>query len=409
VCTVCDIAGPLSMEKPLNTSASGERFSFDTPICLSYAASVTWGSSGSAMYRDNPLRRISWKDFQKLAPEEKGPYFLRDGRPYHVLTAQQFDRAMLERICDLATKTRVIGKTKGGIRFLQDLLSEKRSMLYFVQPSTRTFLSFFAACQILGVKTAEVRDTSTSSEVKGESPEDTVRTFSSYFDMIIMRHPVGGFAERISWLLSNSNRPVPVLNAGSGKDQHPTQALLDVYTLQRSFENQGGIEGKKIAFVGDLARGRTVRSLATLLLLYPGVKQYFVAPRELQIGQDIIRALERAGANFEMCDDFERIIPDVDAIYMTRIQDEWDTAHESRLVNTSRYHFTAKYLEILKPDAVLLHPLPRRKEIDLEVDTDPRAVYWRQVRNGMWVRAALILTIFDRDGEIDRYYEELVG
>jgi len=361
------------------------------------------------MYRDNPLKKISWQDFQTLSPEEKGPYFLRDRRPYHVLTAQQFDRPTLEGICDLATKIRMIGKTKGGIHFLQDLLSEKRAMLYFVQPSTRTFLSFYAACQIVGVKTSEVRDTTTSSEVKGESPEDTVRTFSSYFDMIIMRHPVGGFAERIAWLLSNSNRPVPVLNAGSGKDQHPTQALLDIYTLERSFENRGGVEGKKIAFVGDLARGRTVRSLATLLLLYPGVKQYFVAPKELQIGEDILRSLEKAGTEFEICDDFEQIIPEVDAIYMTRIQDEWDTAHESRLIDTSRYHFTVRHLEMLKPGAVLLHPLPRRQEIACEVDFDPRAVYWRQVRNGMWVRAALILTIFDRGGEIDRYYEDLVG
>lgn len=361
------------------------------------------------MYRDNPLKKISWQDFQRLTPKEKGPYFLREQRSYHVLTSQQFSRPILERICDLATKIRLIGKTKGGIHFLQSLLSEKRAMLYFVQPSTRTFLSFYAACQILGIDPAEVRDTNTSSEVKGESPEDTVRTFSSYFDMIIMRHPVGGFAERIAWLLSNSNRPVPVVNAGSGKDQHPTQALLDIYTLQRSFENRGGIEGKKIAFVGDLARGRTVRSLATLLMLYPGVKQYFVAPKELQIEEDIVSAIEKTGSEFEICNEFERIIPEVDAIYMTRIQDEWDTTHESRLIDTSRYHFTAKHLKILKPNAVLLHPLPRRKEIASEVDSDPRAVYWRQVRNGMWVRSALILTIFDRGGEIDRYHEDLIS
>ncbi len=361
------------------------------------------------MYRDNPLMNISWDDFQKLTPEQKGPYFLRQERPYHVLAAQQFNRPMLERICDLTTKIRLIGKTKGGIHFLQELLSEKRAMLYFVQPSTRTFLSFYAACQILGIDPAEVRDTTTSSEVKGESPEDTVRTFSSYFDLIIMRHPVGGFAERIAWLLSNTNRPVPLVNAGSGKDQHPTQALLDIYTLQRSFEGRGAIEGKRIAFVGDLARGRTVRSLATLLLLYPGVRQYFVAPKELQIGDDIVAAIEKAGMEYEVCDDLERVIPEVDAIYMTRIQDEWDASHESRFIDSSRFHFTAKHLATLKPDAVLLHPLPRRNEIDVEVDSDPRAIYWRQVRNGMWVRAALMLNIFDRGGEIDRYYEDLVS
>lgn len=362
-----------------------------------------------AMYRDNPLKSVPWDTFQKLATEEKGPYFLRHGRPYHALVAQQFDRPTLDRLCEMAGRIRRIAKTRGGLLFLQDLLSEKRAMLYFAQPSTRTFLSFYAACQILGMHPAEVRDTATSSELKGESPEDSVRTFSSYFDMIIMRHSVGGFAERIAWLLSNTERPVPVVNAGSGKDQHPTQALLDIYTLQRSFEKIGGIEGKKIAFVGDLARGRTVRSLAWLLTQYPGVKQYFVAPEPLQIGADILELLRKAGMEFEVCCDFEKIIPEVDAIYMTRIQDEWDKGHESQAIDTSRFCFTAAHLEKLKQTAVLMHPLPRRKEIDPAVDSDHRAVYWRQVRNGMWIRAALILTIFERENEVDRYYQDLTS
>jgi aspartate carbamoyltransferase catalytic subunit len=361
------------------------------------------------MYKDNPLRRISWLDFQDLRREDKGPLFMRNGRPYHALIAQQFDRPSLERLCELATKIRRIGKTKGGLHFLQSLLSEKRAMLYFAQPSSRTFLSFYSACQIVGIHPAEVRDTTTSSEIKGESPEDTVRTFSSYFDLIIMRHPVGGFAERIAWLLSNTERCIPVINAGSGQDQHPTQALLDIYTLERSFETRGGIPHKKIAFVGDLARGRTVRSLANLLTLYPGVTQYFVAPESLQIGADILENLRAAGVAYELSTDFEKIIPEVDAIYMTRIQDEWDTAEESRLLDTTPFHFTARHLEILKPDAVLLHPLPRRKEIAIEADQDPRAVYWRQVRNGMWVRAALMLEIFDRCAEIDKYYDDLTS
>ena len=361
------------------------------------------------MYRDNPLKNVPWDIFQKLGPEEKGPYFLRHGRPYHALVAQQFDRPTLDRICEMASRIRRIAKTRGGLLFLQDLLSEKRAMLYFAQPSTRTFLSFYAACQILGMHPAEVRDTATSSELKGESPEDSVRTFSSYFDLIIMRHSVGGFAERIAWILSNTERPVPVVNAGSGKDQHPTQALLDIYTLERSFEKIGGIEGKKIAFVGDLARGRTVRSLAWLLTLYPGVKQYFVAPNSLQIGKDILALLDKAGMKYEVTEDFEKIVPEVDAIYMTRIQDEWDTAYESQSIEVSRYHFTAAHMERLKQTAVLMHPLPRRKEIDPAVDSDPRAVYWRQVRNGMWIRAALILTIFERTNEVNRYYQDLTS
>ena len=362
------------------------------------------------MYKENALRDLSWETFRDTDPEKKAPLLTRNGRPYHALLAQQFDRPTLDRICDLATKMRKIAKTRGGMKFLQDLLSEKRAMLYFAQPSSRTFLSFYAACQLLGIQAAEVRDASTSSEVKGESQEDSVRTFSSYFDMIIMRHPQGGFAERIAWMLSRTDRPVPVVNAGSGKDQHPTQALLDIYTLQRSLEKRrGGLEGSKIAFVGDLLRGRTVRSLSLLLTHYPGVKQYFVAPKELQIGSDILQKLDAANVAYEVSADFEAVIPEVDAIYMTRIQDEWDQAGESSSLDTSKYHFTAEHLNILRPEAIIMHPLPRRKEIAPEVDADPRAKYWRQVRNGMWVRAVLILMIFDREKELDRYYEDLMS
>jgi aspartate carbamoyltransferase catalytic subunit len=360
------------------------------------------------IYKENALKTLAWEEFRKMPLREKAPYFMRDGKPYHALVAQQFDRPTLDRMCELATRMRKIAKTRGGLQFLQSLLSEKRAMLYFSQPSTRTFLSFFAACQIVGITPAEVRDTSTSSEIKGESPEDTVRTFSSYFDMIIMRHPEGGFAEHIAWLLSNTDRPVPVVNAGSGKDQHPTQALLDIYTLQRSFEKRGGgIEGKKIAFVGDLARGRTVRSLTHLLTLYPGVKHYFVAPEQLQIGEDILRMLDRAGQTYEVTANFEKVLTEVDAVYMTRIQDEWDHAGESQAIDISRFCLEARHLPTMKKEAVILHPLPRRREIDPAIDTDPRAKYWRQVRNGMWVRATLILMIFDREKEIDRYYLDL--
>lgn len=353
------------------------------------------------------MNNTSWEQFQHLDLLEKKRLFQPGGRPYHALIAQQFDRPFLDRLCELTTQTRRIAKTRGGRLFLQDLLRDRRAMLYFAQPSTRTFLSFYAACQILGLGTAEVRDTSTSSEIKGESPEDTVRTFSSYFDLIVMRHPIGGFAERIAWLLSNTDRRVPVINAGSGKDQHPTQALLDIYTLQRSFEQAGGIEGKHIVFVGDLARGRTVRSLSWLLTLYPGITQTFVAPESLQIGPDVLASLEKAGMPYEQTTDFDRAVSKADAVYMTRIQDEWDATSDHREADAQAFHLTARHLKRLKPDAVILHPLPRREEIALEVDSDPRAVYWRQVRNGMWVRVALFLCIFEKEGEIDQYYADL--
>jgi len=355
---------------------------------------------------EHALNKVLLDDFNKLSSVEKGPYFIEEGRTYHALVAQQFSRPMLEDLCSLATCVRRLSKTREGSSFLQSRLFDKRAMLYFAQPSTRTYLSFSSACQTVGLDAMNVRDSSTSSEVKGESPEDTIRTFSSYTDLIIMRHPAGGFAEQIAWMLSNTSRPVPVINAGSGKDQHPTQALLDIYTLERSFENIGGIDGKKVAFVGDLKRGRTVRSLAWLLTKYTDVKIYFVAPPELQIGEDITAQLDAANVSYEITGDFEKVIPGVDAIYMTRIQDEWDIDNESSLIDTSKFYFTKDHLSILKKDAVIMHPLPRRKEIDVAVDSDPRAVYWRQVRNGMWIRSALILSIFGCDGNVWDYYKE---
>lgn len=355
------------------------------------------------MAHNKVLSNISWMDFQSLSLTEKGPYF--QGETPHTLIAQQFTRTDLEELCELATRIKRINKRRAGANYLKTLLSDKRAMLYFAQPSSRTYLSHNAACQILGLDTMDVRDSKTSSEVKGESPEDTIRTFSSYVDMIIMRHPVGGFAERVAWMMAHTNREIPVLNAGSGADQHPTQALLDVYTLQRSFEKIGGIDGKNIVFVGDLARGRTVRSLAWLLTLFDDVKIHFVAPEQLQIGEDILELLDASGTEYHVTQDFESVMPDADAIYMTRIQDEWDTQGSSS-GGESDYHIGPEHMDTLKETCAILHPLPRRKEVSTEIDDDPRAVYWRQMRNGMWIRAALILTTFGRQDEANRYYDD---
>jgi aspartate carbamoyltransferase catalytic subunit len=349
------------------------------------------------------MKGIDWETFQELRGSEKKEYFTRDGSIFHIIMSQQFDRQFLDEICELTTKIRGIAKGNKGVSFLQSLLQGKRAMLYFVQPSTRTFLSFMAACQILGIQCSEVRDAATSSEMKGESQEDTVRTFSSYVDLIVMRHPQSGFAERIAFLLNQIRRPVPVINAGSGKDQHPTQALLDIYTLHRSFDNYGGIDGKRIAFVGDLLRGRTVRSLAYLLRNYTGVKLYFVAPPELQMEEDLKSYLREQKVAFEETNTLEEVIPSVDAVYMTRIQDEYDKAGESKRIDYSAYYFKKKYLKILPPNAIIMHPLPRRDEIPVEIDADKRAIYWRQVRNGMWVRVTLVATIFRKDRDIKEY------
>ncbi len=354
------------------------------------------------------LSGISWEAFTSLDLNGKAELLTREEREFHVLIAQQFSRQRLEDLGNLATCIRRMSKHDAGMTFLRSLLANQRAMLYFSQPSSRTFLSFCAACQLLGMQIGEVRDTATSSEFKGESQEDSVRTFSSYFDLIIMRSQIGGLAERVAWLLSNTDRPVPIINAGSGKDQHPTQALLDIYTLQRSFERHGGVDNKTIMFVGDLARGRTVRSLAWLLTNYKAMTLLFVAPPELQIGGDILALLDRVNVRYEVLSDFEGMIPRADAIYMTRIQDEWDAEGESGRIDTSRYCFAKKHLRLLKATAVIMHPFPRRKEISVEVDEDPRAVYWRQMRNGMWIRAALIASIFNKDSQIRAGYERFV-
>ena len=344
------------------------------------------------------LTEIGWNEFSGLSLEAKAPYLARpdgDGMPYHTLFAQQFDRGVLERLCALANRIRFINKSREGALYLKSVLAHKRAMLYFSQPSSRTFLSHLAACQLLGITTGSVRDAATSSEFKGESKEDSIRTFSSYFDMIIMRSPEQGLAEKMAWELSNSSRPVPILNAGSGKDQHPTQALLDIYTLVRSFENKGGVDGRTVVFCGDLLRGRTVRSLSYLLTEFSDVRQVFVAPKELQVPADVTAILDAKGVSYEISGDLRANVAKADAVYMTRIQDEWDsTKGASARIDTSRFKFGAEELALLKPDGVIMHPLPRRDEIATCCDHDPRAMYWRQMRNGMWIRTALIASTF---------------
>ena len=335
-----------------------------------------------------------WDFYDSLSIIDKGKLL---NNSIHTLIAQQFEKEDLKKLSDIATQVRQISKSKGGCCFLKTLLEDKRAMLYFAQPSSRTYLSFNAACQTLGLNTMDVRDSKTSSEIKGESPEDTVRTFSSYVDLIIMRHPLMGFSEKIAWMLSNTNREIPVINAGSGADQHPTQALLDIYTLERSFENLGGISGKKILFSGDLKRGRTVRSLSWLLSLYDDVKIYFAAPKELQISQDIIDLLNNTNTQYDLINNLEDNLAEADAIYMTRLQDEWDDEGIKNKPNISDFKISADHLKIMKKNAIIMHPLPRREEIATDLDNSPNAMYWRQMRNGMWIRAALILCTFKRE------------
>lgn len=320
----------------------------------------------------------------------------------HVLNSGQFKLADLQHIFMLSDKIRSFNDSKDGLLYLRSLLSHKRAMLFFSQPSTRTFLSFQAACHILGMHTSDIRDPSTSSEKKGETIEDSLRTFSSYVDIIIMRSPTAGLCERIANMLDNTKSAVPIINAGSGPDEHPTQALLDLYTLSRAFKDIGGINGKTICMTGDLKRGRTVRSLSFLLTHYANINIIFCSPEAFRIEADLRDHLTTSKhVTFAETTDFTAAISSADAIYMTRIQDEYDALDPSlKGIDTSKFNLTAAHLPALKPTCKILHPMPRRQELDPAIDQDPRAEYWKQQRNGMWIRTALIAMLLGVSDQI---------
>ena len=324
---------------------------------------------------------------------------------FHCLRAKQFSYKLLQELFLIADKVRYINKTKKGALFLESILPHKKGMLYFVQPSTRTYLSFKAAFQILGIKASDVRDERTSSSVKGESQSDTIRTFSSYSDFIVMRHPKSGVAEKASEILDSSDRPIPVINAGSGQDEHPTQALLDIYTIHRSFYFlKTKLENKVVVFCGDLLRGRTVRSLCQILPLYKKIKIIFVAPKEFQIKNDILEILNSLNVSYELRHSLKQSLPQADVLYMTRIQDEYDNKNfKSSNISVKKYYLSYKDLSLMKEKSLIMHPLPRRMEIDSLVDKDSRCQYWRQERNGMWIRAALLIKIFKKVDEVFSY------
>lgn len=305
------------------------------------------------------------------------------------INSQQYDLDTLFYLCKLTDKIKKLDESEEGRRFLASLLDTKRAMLYFNQPSTRTFLSFQNACYMLGVKTSEIRDIHTSSYAKGETELDSVKTFSQYVDLIIMRHPEDNFINVISDELNNGIR---IINAGSGTDQHPTQALLDFYTIY-----QYGLDNKKVGFVGDLLRGRTVRSLALLLNQVGNVKLYFIAPKDYQIKNDI---LEQLKVDYEIVEDFNKVMSDLDVVYMTRLQKEYGGVDPNVKLDREIYSINENNIDKFKKNTIIMHPLPRVDEISVAIDKDERAKYWEQVKNGMWIRAALIASMFEKDEAI---------
>ena len=294
-------------------------------------------------------------------------------------------------------RTGVCTRAASAPLFLKECLPNTRALLYFLQPSTRTFLSFNAAASILGMSTAQVTSVETSSEMKGESPIDSVHTFAMYHDLIVIRCPEAGFAERCALHFIEHNVPRHIITGGSGMDQHPTQALLDVYTLHREFYRRGGIDGKRILIVGDLCDGRAVRSLIYLLCKYFNVKVDLASPDALRLKDDMKEYMARRGVEFREDNSVKEFIKEADAVYMTRIQDEYENQLSVGSLDYSPYSLTHEVLNAMKATAVILHPLPRRNEIPEFVDSDPRSRYWEQVENGMSARVALIAHVLECD------------
>ncbi|MCR5293047.1 MAG: aspartate carbamoyltransferase [Eubacterium sp.] len=264
----------------------------------------------------------------------------------------------------------------------------KKIATLFYEPSTRTRLSFESAMIELGGSVIGFSEASSSSVSKGESIEDTVRVVGCFADIIAMRHPNEGAP-----LLASMYSPVPIINAGDGGHNHPTQTLTDLLTILRE---KGRLSDMTIGFCGDLKFGRTVHSLVKAMSRYSGIKFVFISPKELKIPEYLLsEVVEPAGIPYEEVTSLEDAMPDLDMLYMTRVQRErfFNEADYVRLKDT--YILDDKKLIPAKKDMVILHPLPRVNEISVTVDKDPRAAYFRQVLNGKYVRMALILKLLE--------------
>jgi aspartate carbamoyltransferase catalytic subunit len=275
-------------------------------------------------------------------------------------------------------------------RYGSSILNHRIMASLFYEPSTRTRLSFESAMFRLGgdvITTESAREF--SSAAKGETLEDTIRIIEGYSDVIVMRHYESGAARRAANVSS-----VPIINAGDGPGQHPTQALLDLYTIQKEI---GRLDGFKIAMVGDLANGRTTRSLAYLLSKYEDVQVYFVAPSVVKMKDDIKAHLDENAVKWEEVEDLIAVAREVDVVYQTRIQKErFGDRIEDYEQARGKYVIDDAVMAALPEKSVVMHPLPRVDEIAPEVDSDPRAAYFRQAQNGLYIRMALLRMVLER-------------
>lgn len=297
----------------------------------------------------------------------------------HVVESQQFTVPLLMELFERSRSMERIVARGGTLDYQSRIMAT-----LFYAPSTRTRLSFEAAMHRLGGRVLSTEHAGAfSSEIEGERVEDSIRILGGISDVIVIRHPEEGGARRAAEVST-----VPVINAGDGHGgQHPTQALLDLYTIFR----QRPLDGLSVAIIGELDKGRTARSLAYLLGKFERVKLFFVSPPELQISPDILKYLDHHDVRYELESEIDKVIDQVDVVYQTRIRSE-SLADASRIKG---YAIDSTVLQRMRPDAMILHPLPRTVELDKSVDADPRAMYFRQTMNGLYVRMALLTILFD--------------
>ena len=304
----------------------------------------------------------------------------------HVIESQQFTLPMLMSLFERATEMERIVR-RGGT---QDYNNKIMASLFY-EPSTRTRLSFESAMLRLGGKVLSTENAANfSSASLGETLEDTIRVVDEYADVIVLRHNEVGGAKRAAAVSS-----VPVINAGDGKGgQHPTQALLDLYTIYKEINK---LDGLKVAIVGNLLDGRTVRSLSYLLGKFERVKIYFVAPQQLQMKEDLLGYLTEHGVWYSLESDLQKVLPEVDVVYVTRIERERISKSDAEYKTlVKNYYFDERTMRKLPSHAIVMHPLPRVGEIALSVDDDRRAAYFRQTQNGIFVRMALLSWVFEQ-------------
>lgn len=297
----------------------------------------------------------------------------------NILSIKDFDREDIEYILDEASKLENIAQSK---EICEELKGKILGCMFF-EPSTRTRLSFETSMKRLGGECIGFSSSGSSSVSKGESIADTAKMFEAYSDVLVIRHEIEGVSKFISDVVD-----VPVINAGDGSSQHPTQTLLDLYTIKKEF---GHIDGIKIALIGDLKYGRTVHSLANALGLFDNVELYFVAPDELKMPQEVLHDLDEMNMKYIQLENMEPIINDIDVLYVTRIQRERFVDYDEYLKIKGAYVINKKLVE--GKDLIVMHPLPRIDEISNDIDNTKYNKYFTQAFNAVPVRMAILKTL----------------